>query len=270
LGLILFHRKTTVLIDWFTVSAQIVNFLILVWLLKRFLYRPILAAMDAREQQIAGNLQKATEQKSAAEQERANYLQQRQELEGRKSEILKQARDEAAAERQRLLGDARQEAALQRAAWRAALQNEQEALRGALARKAAHEAYATARCLLEALAGAGLEERMAETFIRRLQALDCAEKGRIEAALHASHSAPILRSAFDLPQPTRTGLEQALHTELGCEERIEFQTAPDLLGGIELIVDGNKVAWSFAACLNDLEQSLNEILETERAADGNA
>jgi len=44
------------LIDWFTVVAQVVNFLILVWLLKRFLYRPILNAIDAREKRIATKL----------------------------------------------------------------------------------------------------------------------------------------------------------------------------------------------------------------------
>ena len=36
------------LIDWFTVGAQALNFIILVWLLKRFLYKPILDAIDAR------------------------------------------------------------------------------------------------------------------------------------------------------------------------------------------------------------------------------
>ncbi len=44
------------LIDWFTVVAQALNFLILVWLLKRFLYKPILDALDAREKRIAGKL----------------------------------------------------------------------------------------------------------------------------------------------------------------------------------------------------------------------
>jgi len=37
------------LIDWFTVVAQVINFLILVWLMKRFLYKPILNAIAARE-----------------------------------------------------------------------------------------------------------------------------------------------------------------------------------------------------------------------------
>jgi F-type H+-transporting ATPase subunit b len=47
------------LIDWFTVGAQVLNFLILVWLMKRFLYQPILDAIDAREQRIAAELANA-------------------------------------------------------------------------------------------------------------------------------------------------------------------------------------------------------------------
>ena len=44
------------LIDWFTVGAQALNFLILVWLMKHFLYKPILNAIDAREKLIATEL----------------------------------------------------------------------------------------------------------------------------------------------------------------------------------------------------------------------
>ena len=48
------------LIDWFTVVAEIVNFLILLWLLKRFLYKPVLNAMDKREATIASRENEAT------------------------------------------------------------------------------------------------------------------------------------------------------------------------------------------------------------------
>ena len=57
------------LIDWFTVGAQVVNFLILVWLLKRFLYRPILDAIDAREKRIARVLADTDAKKAAAQKE---------------------------------------------------------------------------------------------------------------------------------------------------------------------------------------------------------
>ncbi|MFQ3186924.1 MAG: F-type H+-transporting ATPase subunit b, partial [Marinomonas primoryensis] len=52
------------LIDWFTVIAQLINFLVLVWLLKRFLYRPILNAIDAREKRIADELADADEKRA--------------------------------------------------------------------------------------------------------------------------------------------------------------------------------------------------------------
>ena len=58
------------LIDWFTVGAQVLNFLILVWLLKRFLYKPILDAIDAREERIAAELADADAKKAEAQKER--------------------------------------------------------------------------------------------------------------------------------------------------------------------------------------------------------
>ena len=62
------------LIDWFTVAAQVLNFLILVWLLKRFLYRPILDAIDAREKRIAlAELADAAAKRTEAEQERDEF-----------------------------------------------------------------------------------------------------------------------------------------------------------------------------------------------------
>ena len=54
------------LIDWFTVGAQLLNFLILVWLLKRFLYKPILGAIDIRERRIAAELADAAAKRIAA------------------------------------------------------------------------------------------------------------------------------------------------------------------------------------------------------------
>lgn len=41
------------LIDWFTVGAQVLNFVILMWLMKRSLCQPVLDAIDAREDRRA-------------------------------------------------------------------------------------------------------------------------------------------------------------------------------------------------------------------------
>src|SRR6185503_2040773 len=95
------------LIDWFTVSAQVVNFLILVWLLKRFLYKPILNAIDAREKRIAAELADADTKKADAKKERDEFLHKNEEFDQQRAALLNKATADANTERQRLLDEAR-------------------------------------------------------------------------------------------------------------------------------------------------------------------
>src|SRR5450432_1233116 len=95
------------LIDWFTVIAQVVNFLILVWLLKRFLYGPILDAIDAREKRIATELADADAKKAEAQKERDEFQHKNEEFDRQRIALFSKATEEARAERQRLLNDAR-------------------------------------------------------------------------------------------------------------------------------------------------------------------
>src|SRR5271167_4252962 len=95
------------LIDWFTVGAQALNFIILVWLLKRFLYKPILNAVDAREKRIAAELADADAKKAEAQKERDEFLHKNEEFDQQHAALLSKATDEAKAERQRLLDEAR-------------------------------------------------------------------------------------------------------------------------------------------------------------------
>ena len=84
------------LIDWFTVISQIINFLILIFLLKRFLYRPILKAIDAREERITNELQAAELQKSEAAKNEKKYQDLLNSLEANKTELITKAEDEVA------------------------------------------------------------------------------------------------------------------------------------------------------------------------------
>ena len=98
------------LIDWFTVGAQALNFLILVWLMKRFLYKPILHAIDEREKQIATELANADKKKAEAQKESDEFKHKNEEFDQQRAALLSKATDEAKSERQRLLDEARQAA----------------------------------------------------------------------------------------------------------------------------------------------------------------
>ena len=96
-------------IDWFTVIAQIINFLILVALLKRFLYGPIIRAMDDRERRIASRLEEANRREQEAQEEIAAYRARREELEDAREDALARAREEAEKTRHELITSARAE-----------------------------------------------------------------------------------------------------------------------------------------------------------------
>ena len=95
------------LINWFTVLAQIVNFLILVVLLKFFLYDRIIKAMDEREAKIRARLNEAKAKAKEAEQEADAFRSRNKELENKREAMLAQAKEEAEAHRKALTEQAR-------------------------------------------------------------------------------------------------------------------------------------------------------------------
>jgi F-type H+-transporting ATPase subunit b len=203
--------------DWFTVAAQVVNFLILVWLMKRFLYKPILNAIDAREKLVAGKLAEADTQKSMAEKERETLRQKNHAFDQQRDELLQRATEEAKSERQRLLDEARQAADAQRAQRQEALQREQESLKAEIIRQTEEEVFAIARRTLSDLAGATLEERMSEVFGNRLRAMDSEPKETLATAMKASSGPALVRSAFPLSSEQREGIRNALNETLTTE-----------------------------------------------------
>lgn len=249
------------LIDWFTVIAQAVNFLILVWLLKHFLYRPILNAIDAREKRIAGELADADAKKADAGKERDEFRRKNDEFELQRAALFGKATEEAMAERQRLFDAARKDSDDLRTKQQEALQREYQNLSEEIARRTRAEVFAISRKALLDLAGSELEAHMVDVFVRRLRELDAAAAERLASALQSPSVPVLVRSAFEMPAAQRTLIEGAIRKTLAAATQVRFEVAPDLIGGIELIIQGQKIAWSIADYLGSLEKDVNELLK---------
>jgi F-type H+-transporting ATPase subunit b len=251
------------LIEWFTVGAQALNFIVLVWLLKRFLYKPILHAVDAREKRIAKDLADASAKMAEAEKRRAEFEHKNAEFEGQRAALLAKATEEAAAERQRLLGEARKMADTQSAKRQEKLQTEARNLSLEIRHRTQQEVFAIARKALTDLASASLEERIAEMFVRRLRAIDGTAKTGLAETLKAALGPAVVRSAFDLPAEQRTAIQKAIDETFAGQFRLLFETAPDLIGGIELAANGQKVGWTISEYLESLESSVAELVKAK-------
>ena len=251
------------LIDWFTVVAQLVNFLILVWLLKRLLYRPILDAIDAREKRISAELAEAETKMAEALKERDEFRRKNATFDQQRAMLMSKATDEANAERQRLLDEARRAADDLSARRLETLRNEAHNLNQTLGRQVRQEVFAIARKTLGDLAAASLEERIAEAFARRLREIDSQPKTTLGEALKEAREPARLSSAFELYAAQRAAIQQALDGTFAMAVPVRFETNPNLICGIELNVAGQKVAWSIADYLNSLENGVDELLKTK-------
>ncbi len=250
------------LIDWFTVVAQIVNFLILVALLKHFFYDRIIQAMEKREERIQNRLREAEQREKNAEQEAESYRDKQAEIEHQRKEKMEQAKEKAEEQRKKLTQEARKEVDNLRKKWKDGIQKEKEAFVHDLRRMAAREVFAIAREALGNLADLEVEEQVSGVFIKRMKEMDKKDLEEIAQSLQESNRPAVVRSGFEISTQMRRKIRQAVHRHIADGVDVEYETAPDLLPGIELKTRGRKLDWSLEAYLSDLEEAALDMLDS--------
>ncbi|MDP4209105.1 MAG: F0F1 ATP synthase subunit B [Bacteroidota bacterium] len=249
------------LIDWFTVAAQLVNFLVLVWLLKRFLYKPVLQAIDEREKRIVLQLEEAETQKAEAYKERDTLRLKNDEFDKQRNALMNDAVNEVDTERRRLLDEARQDAEALRLRLQETLRNEHQNLNEEIIRRTRDEVFAIARKVLTDLASTDLETHISEVFIKRLKNLNDEETKQLQTALAPGIDTFIVRSTFDLPVAQQSLIKHTINESVISGANVKFEINPNLISGIELIANGYKITWNIQDYLVSIEDVLIKLLK---------
>lgn len=240
-------------IDWITVSAQIVNFLILVWLLKRLLYQPVMRAMATREQRITGRLTEAQERERQADEQRQQYQSKVEQLEQQSQQLLAQAAEQAEQEKLKLLDDARTEVNEQLKHWQLEVSQEKEKFLKDLQKLSGDLIQTISRKALRDLAGTELEQQIIDSFIHRLKSLDKSERKLLLEATGPVH----IVTSFDLDPAVRGKLTRAVHEYISDTLDTQYTQSEEILCGIELNVGGKRLSMN----VNDYMLQLNERVE---------
>lgn len=240
-------------IDWITVAAQAVNFLILVWLLKRFLYGPITRAIDEREARIAARAAAAAEAQAGAEQEQSDWRRKNQELEQQSAALLDQARARAETLHKELEAQARAANQQERERWRRQLAGEQTAFLTSMRDAASSAILTMAGKLVDDLADQTLEDGMARRFEVELseKAPDLAE-----AIAKGDGAAVTVLSSFALSPARRKSIAKGLAAAGGRPIDVQFETDAERSAGLCLQVGGMQVDWGVESYLDQLEGDL--------------
>ncbi len=239
-------------IDLWTLLLQTINVLVLVWLLQRFLYAPVMAALAKRQQEATAVLSDAEAARTAAQAAEAEVASRRDALKGDGERIIAEARKAGEAAQQALLAQARTEAETRRAEAESALGREREAMQRQLQGQAADLACAIAEKLL-----ARLPPAMPTTLLAQGLLDELATKSEDERRSFAEREMEVVTAAA-LSEAEQAAFHDRLAQILGAPLALSFRTDPALLAGIELPGPPSLVPNSWRA---DLEKIRSELIQ---------
>ena len=224
--------------DWTTFILEILNFLVLVWILKRFLYGPVLAMLDARQQRIKDKSARAQLLQNQAEALRQQYEQRLVDWNQQQEISRRQLEEELAQLRAGAMETLKQTLADEEAKLRAQNQSLIAMRETALIREAASAAYTQTAAMLQRLASPDLTSRLVELFLEDLQALPDSEQIVLsKAAVALTTDSPIeVLSAHDLTESEQTQLSKALSTTTGKALSLMFKQDAALIAGVRVTV----------------------------------
>ena len=253
-------------INWFTVIAQIVNFLILVWLLKRFLYKPVLDAIDAREKKIASQLEDAATKKAEAKKDKELFRLKNETFDRERSEKMNEVHNQIDSEKQRLFEEVRKESTVLRSKFEDSLKQQEQEIVDRLKRKTKDAVFEIAGKTLSDLASANLEEQVVNVFIKKIKDLDGAAKSKFIDALKNNEGAITIKSVFDLSDRSKKELEKAIEKITGKQNDFQYGLEPELVSGIEIETASYQLSWNIDSYLDSLKKD-SIIKEKEHAID---
>ena len=226
--------------SWVTFLLEAINFLVLVWLLKKLFYAPVKRMIAKRQAAIEQTLQDAKAARSEAYELKVRYDGRLRDWETEKLKKREELAAEVSAERERrlheleaLLAEERHKAQAQEASdnARRRIAEQEEALELAL--------RFTSRLLRE-VACAELEEKIVELAMRQIDSL-YPESGSLNggAAGRAVHAR--IRSAYSLGEKQRAALERTIRSTAGETASVDFAVDPELIAGVDISMDDMEI-----------------------------
>lgn len=234
-------------LNWTTFILEILNFLVLVWLLKRFFYQPVQAMVARRQQGITAQLKEADERRQQAEGLRQQYENRLADWEGEREAARQTLQQEIATERSCLLQELQQGLAAEREKAGVLAEREQ----GSLLREAEVKALVLgarfAARLLERVASPELEAQLFELLLAELNELPVTQREALAQGHNGKPLEVVVASAYPLNEGQQQRLQQQLQTLVAVGMQFSYQQNPALLAGLRVTVG----PWVVHANLND-------------------
>lgn len=234
-------------LDWTTFFLEILNFLVLVWILKHFFYRPVLAAINRRRSYIEETLANATKIQGEALTLKAENETDRAAWDKEREALHIKLTEEITIKRERMLAELAAEADQTREKNRTLDDQRQQEWLRATEERALTQATQFTATLLSRLASPELEAKLYALLIQDLQGLTPAETSLLISTSNLSDLHIETESAYPLSEAHRSELSRLLAELIGQTLPVNFSENPALLSGLQVSIG----PWVLHANLRD-------------------
>ena len=248
-------------ISWFEIVAQIINFFIILFILQKLLYKPVLKAMAQRQERIEKAQVEADAKMKDATELMDAYDKKIEDIQKEKSEILEEARTQAQEKKESLLASYQKEAEAKRHAYLKEVEEEKESFTRHLRNSLGEGAVKIAAHILSTLSSKDLEDEVLRAFVSDLKNL----KESIPDFEPSKEQERVQVHSFKaLSQKEKAAIEDALKGQLQNVKEIEYETDPALVLGYALYLQSYTVHTNIKNYLDEIEKEIIKNLDANR------
>jgi F-type H+-transporting ATPase subunit b len=244
-------------IDWFQIVAQIINFFLILFILQKLLYKPVLKAMGDRQERIEKSQIEADAKMKDANKLIGNYEKKIEEIEEEKRDILYDARKQAQEIKDNLLVDYMKEAEDKRKAYLKEIEDEKESFTKALRKNLGNGGVKIAAYILDAISSKELEAEIFNAFVLNLKDL----KRNIDDLDVSKEEIVEIHSFRDLSGDEKKTIENILKDQLNALNEINYATDPSLILGFELNLETYTIHTNIKNYLSEIEKDILKNLD---------
>lgn len=234
-------------IDWFTVGAQIINFFILLFLLRQFLYRPILNVIEERRDRLQAERQKLDSRDDELKWERKQIAEERQSLEATQKQRQEALQKDIEEKKRKWLEEARQDVERRRQEWLESFHTMRAEALDEFGDQLESAVLTATQTFLEALTDEELFDAFFDRFIEQLDNHLAGQQPEPDQSI-------VVESSESLDETQKQRLSKLLEKHLHETLELEYTVSPELSLGLRVSVGSTQFEWT-------VEQYLSEIQE---------
>lgn len=248
-------------IDWVTFFAQIVNLFVLVWLLKKFLYHPVLQAVEKRQNEIMNKINRAKEEYDLAKNEHTALLKKHAEFDASKQQKFDEALQEVEAYKTRQITDIQNEIAYARQKMQDDLNRQTQILHVQIRDMLTHNFIKLSQKMMTQISGTHPFEQTIQLFKNNISNLSKTDIKKIKSS-YKKQSVVIINSSETLTLKAQEDLALFLSKmfQWDLPLKMKFDIDENLILGLEMTIDDVCVQWSLKEYLDEYQQNLNHTL----------